>query len=127
MQCFDAAAEAFGWSDRNKAAFGTRRDDWWIGHGCAAAARPMKIGPACIRVAQDADGAVRVETASDEIRDGLYTILAMVASERLNVPLDRVSVALGDTSLPPANLSGGSWTTTSLVNALAQACAALAK
>ena len=122
MRCFDAAAAAFGWSGRQPKPRATLRDGWWIGHGCAAAARPVKIGAAVIRVAQDAAGAVKVETAHHEIGNGLYTLLATIASERLGVPLDRVTVALGDTALPPAGISGGSATTTSLGNALAEAC-----
>lgn len=125
MRCFDAAATAFGWSERVSRPRASLRDGWWIGHGCAAAARPVKIGPASIRVAQDGAGNVRVETAHHEIGNGLYTLLATIASERLNVPLDRVTVVLGDTGLPAAGISGGSATTTSLANALADACAAL--
>jgi xanthine dehydrogenase YagR molybdenum-binding subunit len=125
MRCFDAAAAAFGWSDRAIRPRATLRDGWWVGYGCAAAARPVKIGPASIRVVQDAGGAVRVETAHHEIGNGLYTLLATIASERLGVPLDRVTVALGDTALPAAGISGGSATTTSLANALASACDAL--
>lgn len=125
MRCFDAAAAAFGWSERSPRPRATLRDGWWIGHGCAAAARPVKIGPASIRVAQDSEGNVRVETAHHEIGNGLYTLLATIASERLDVPLDRVTVVLGDTALPAAGISGGSATTTSLANALAEACAAL--
>jgi xanthine dehydrogenase YagR molybdenum-binding subunit len=125
MRCFDAAAAAFGWSDRVPPPRSTLQDGWWIGYGCAAAARPVKIGPASIRVIQDATGAVRVETAHHEIGNGLYTLLATITSERLGVPLDRVTVVLGDTALPPAGISGGSSTTTSLANALADACTAL--
>ncbi|WP_242137846.1 xanthine dehydrogenase family protein molybdopterin-binding subunit [Sphingomonas sp. TREG-RG-20F-R18-01] len=125
IRCFDAAAPAFGWSDRRPQPRATLRNGWWVGHGCAAAARPVKIGPAVIHVAQDATGAVRVEAAHHEIGNGLYTLLATLASERLGVPLDRVTVALGDTALPPAGISGGSATTTSLANALAEACEAL--
>ncbi|MGR6330048.1 xanthine dehydrogenase family protein molybdopterin-binding subunit [Sphingomonas sp. XXL09] len=125
MRCFDAAATAFGWSERVSRPRATLRDGWWIGYGCAAAARPVKIGPVSIRVAQDGDGNVRVETAHHEIGNGLYTLLATIASERLDVPIDRVTVVLGDTALPAAGISGGSATTTSLANALADACAAL--
>lgn len=125
MRCFDAAAAAFGWAERRAEPLTERRDGWWVGRGCASAARPVKIGPAAIRVAQGADGRVRVETAQHEIGNGLYTILATVASERLGVPLDHVTVALGDTALPPGGLSGGSSSTTSLANALARACEAL--
>ena len=125
MRCFDAAADAFGWARRIPRPRATLRDGWWIGHGSASAARPAKIGPAALRIVQDGDGAVRIETAHHEIGNGLYTLLATIASERLDVPLDRVTVALGDSALPPAGISGGSSTTTSLANALGEACAAL--
>lgn len=125
MRCFDAAAQAFDWSRRVARPRATLRDGWWIGHGCASAARPVKIGPASLRVRQAADGAVRIETAHHEIGNGLYTLLATIASERLGVPLDRITVALGDSALPPAGISGGSSSTTSLANALAMACAEL--
>lgn len=125
MRCFDAAAEAFDWGRRMPEPRSTLRDGWWVGHGCAAAARPVKIGPVSVRVVQDASGAVRVETAHHEIGNGLYTVLATIASERLDVPLDRVTVVLGDSALPPAGISGGSSTTTSLANALREACTAL--
>ncbi|MEI5688158.1 xanthine dehydrogenase family protein molybdopterin-binding subunit [Sphingomonas kyungheensis] len=125
LRCFDAAAAAFGWAERSPRPRARLRDGWWIGHGCAAAARPVKIGPVALRLSQNADGAVRIETAHHEIGNGLYTLLATIASERLGVPLDRVTVALGDTALPPAGISGGSSTTTSLANALADACTAL--
>ncbi len=125
MRCFDAAAEAFDWSRRSLRPRATLRDGWWVGHGCAAAARPVKIGPAALRLVQDGRGAVRIETAHHEIGNGLYTLLATIASERLGVPLDQVTVALGDSALPSAGISGGSATTTSLANALGEACDAL--
>ena len=125
MRCFEAAAQAFGWSARTDRPRTTLRDGWWVGHGCAAAARPVKIGPASLRIVQDAGGAVRIETAHHEIGNGLYTLLATIVSEKLGVPLDKVTVALGDTRLPSAGISGGSSTTTSLANALVEACAQL--
>ena len=127
MLCFDAAAQAFDWSRRAHLPRAMLRDGWWIGHGCAAAARPVKIGPASLRVTQDATGAVRIETAHHEIGNGLYTLLATIASERLGVPIDSVTVVLGDSALPPAGISGGSSSTTSLANALGEACTALGR
>ncbi|USI72781.1 xanthine dehydrogenase family protein molybdopterin-binding subunit [Sphingomonas morindae] len=125
LRCFDAAAEAFDWSRRPSRPRTLARDGWWIGFGCASAARPVKISPVMLRLRQDEAGAVRIETAHHEIGNGLYTLLAMIASERLGVPIGRVTVALGDTLLPAAGISGGSSTTTSLANALGEACAAL--
>ena len=121
MRCFDTAAAAFGWERARQ----PRRDgDWLVGAGCAASIRPTKIAPAALRLTRTADGAM-VETAHHEIGTGITTLLAVAASDGLGVPLETVSVHLGDTILPPAGLSGGSSTTTSLMNAMDEACAKL--
>ncbi|MCY0386179.1 xanthine dehydrogenase family protein molybdopterin-binding subunit [Robbsia sp. Bb-Pol-6] len=132
MRCFDAGAAAFGWTGGPRATGGpgaalrpaARRDgDWLIGRGCASAARPVKTAAAMVRVTLCADGCAGVATAHHEIGNGLTTLLAMTLADRLGWRVDAVHVQLGDTALPPAGLSGGSATSTSLVNALGQACA----
>ena len=121
MRCFDAAAAAFAW---DRARHPKRDGEWLVGAGCAVAVRPTKIGPAALRLTRTAEGAV-VETAHHEIGNGITTLLAMAASKGLDVPIEAVTVRLGDTLLPPAGLSGGSSTTTSLMNAMDEACARL--
>jgi len=83
MRCFDRAAAAFGW-EAARAAPGTRRDgDWLVGAGCAAAVRPMKIGPAAVRLTLTPEGGAVVETAHHEIGNGITTLLAAAAAEGL--------------------------------------------
>lgn len=123
MACFEAGAKAFGWERRLPRPGALRDGPWRVGLGCAASVRPVKIAAATIRVRRNADGAVEVATAHHEIGNGITTLLAMGTSEWLGVPVERVSVHLGDTALPPAGISGGSSTTTSLMNALALGCA----
>ncbi len=50
MQCYDTAAEAFGWANRNPEPRAMRDGDWLIGWGCATATYPTHIGPASARV-----------------------------------------------------------------------------
>ena len=121
MRCFDAAATAFEW---DRARHPRKDGDWLVGAGCAAAVRPTKIGPAALRLTRTAAGVV-VETAHHEIGNGITTLLAMAASEGLALPIEAVTVRLGDTLLPPAGLSGGSSTTTSLMSAMDEACGRL--
>ena len=64
------------------------------------------------------DGTVRVACATQDIGTGTYTILAQLASQKTGVPLDKVEVALGDTSLPAGPISGGSMATGSVVPAV---------
>ena len=125
MPCFDRAAEAFGWSKRNARPGSMRDGDWLVGWGCATSAYPTQMAAAAARVSLFPDGTVRVETAGHEIGNGLYTVLAQTAAERLGVPVGKVSVLLGDTDLPPAPVAGGSISTASVCSVVAQACDAI--
>jgi xanthine dehydrogenase YagR molybdenum-binding subunit len=122
MACFDAAAERFGWSRRDPQVGSMSEGDWLIGWGCAATMYPSQIAPATARVILNADGRVRVQTAAHEIGNGAYTVIGMIAAERLGVPIENVSVELGDSQLPPAPVAGGSNTTASVCNVVAKAC-----
>ena len=122
MTCFDQAADAFGWKARNPTPGSKRDGDWLVGWGCAASAYPSQMAAATARVRVFSDGRALVETAGHEIGNGLYTVVAQTASERLGIPVDKVSVALGDTDLPPAPVAGGSISTASVCTVVAQAC-----
>jgi xanthine dehydrogenase YagR molybdenum-binding subunit len=65
---------------------------------------------------------VVVRTAAHDIGTGAYTAIALVASDRLGVPVERVSVELGDSDLLPAPVAGGSNTTASVCTVVAMAC-----
>lgn len=77
-----------------------------------------------MRMSLTSDGRV-TETAHHEIGNGIYTVLALEAAQRLGTHIDAVTVKLGDIALPPAGISGGLSITTSLVPVLAIACAKL--
>jgi xanthine dehydrogenase YagR molybdenum-binding subunit len=101
MECYDQAAEG----KRRDARPGSMRDgDWLIGFGCATAVYPTHVGAVSARVRLLANGQVRVQTAAHEIGNGVYTVLAQVAAERLGVPLSSVTVEVGDSDLPPRRL-----------------------
>src|SRR6185312_4730195 len=52
---------------------------------------------------------------------GTYTVVAQVAADMLGVPIDNVTVKLGDSSLPMAQVEGGSWTAASIAHAIVNA------
>jgi xanthine dehydrogenase YagR molybdenum-binding subunit len=122
MACFAAGAKAFGWSRRVPRLGSMRDGPWRVGLGCATSVRPTKIAAATMRVRLGPDGVAEVACAHHEIGNGITTLLAMAAADGLGVPVERVTVRLGDTELPAAGISGGSSTTTSLMNALALGC-----
>jgi xanthine dehydrogenase YagR molybdenum-binding subunit len=125
MKCYDQAAEAFGWKRRTVRPGSMRDGDWLIGMGCATAAYPTHIGAATARVRLLPNGHVRVQTAAHEIGNGIYTVLAQLAAERLGVPLASVTVEVGDSNLPPAPVAGGSNTTASTTSVVLKACDAV--
>ncbi len=125
MQCYDEAAKAFGWSQRKPQPGSMRDGDWLIGWGCASAVYPTHVGAAAARVQLMANGEARVQIATHEIGNGAYTVVGQMAAERLGVPLASVAVELGDTSLPPAPVAGGSNSTASACSAVMKACDAI--
>jgi xanthine dehydrogenase YagR molybdenum-binding subunit len=122
MKCYNEAAAAFGWKQRNSKPASMRDGDWLIGVGCATAVYPTHVGAVTARVRLMPSGQVRVQTAAHEIGNGIYTVLAQLAAEQLGVPMASVTVEVGDSSLPPAPVAGGSNTTASTCSAVLKAC-----
>ncbi|HEY2037247.1 MAG TPA: xanthine dehydrogenase family protein molybdopterin-binding subunit, partial [Steroidobacteraceae bacterium] len=120
--CYDAAAEAFNWLARNPRPGSMRDGEWLIGMGCATAVYPTHIAAATARVRLRPNGRVLVQSASHEIGTGIRTVAGQMAAERLGVSCDAVQVEMGDSSLPPAPVSGGSNSTASVCSAVLLAC-----
>jgi xanthine dehydrogenase YagR molybdenum-binding subunit len=117
LECFQLGTEKFGWSERNPVVGSMKRDGVTLGWGMAACAWIAARFAAAATVQLRDDGTARVACATQDIGTGTYTILAQLASQKTGVPLDKVEVALGDTSLPAGPLSGGSLATASIVPA----------
>jgi len=66
-----------------------------------------------------------VQSGTQDLGTGAYTIMTQIAAEGLGIPVDKVRFELGDTSLPPAPVSGGSMTSASVGPAVLSACDAL--
>ncbi len=121
MKCYDAAAERFGWKQRNPVPGAMRDGDWKIGWGCATAAYPSNIAPCGATVRLDGDKA-SIGLAGQDLGTGAYTVIAMTAAQALKLPVENVSVELGHTDLPAASLAAGSSHTASICHAVAAAC-----
>jgi xanthine dehydrogenase YagR molybdenum-binding subunit len=122
MPCYDAAAKAFGWAQRAAKPRSMSSGDWLIGYGCATTCYPTQMAPAAARVRLQRDGRTRVEIAGHEIGNGAYTVIGQAAAEKLGVPLEKVSVYIGDSDLPPAPVAGGSNSTASTCSAVIMVC-----
>ncbi|WP_020188096.1 aldehyde oxidoreductase molybdenum-binding subunit PaoC [Methylopila sp. 73B] len=106
--CFRTGADKFGWSAR-KGPGQTRDGRWLIGMGVATAFRDNVVMKSGARVRLAANGRVTVETDMTDIGTGSYTIIAQTVAEMMGVPLDHVTVNLGDSRFPASAGSGGQW------------------
>ena len=122
MQCFDQASAAFKWADRDPRVGSMRDGDWLVGMGCATAIYPTNVAACTSRVRLTPDGGVNVQTAGHEIGTGVRTIAGQMAAESLGVPFGSVQVEMGDTTLPPAPVAGGSNSTASICSSILKAC-----
>lgn len=121
VECFQVGAEKFGWSKRTPEVGSMKRDGLTLGWGTAGCSWIAGRFPAQASVHLRDDGTVRVASGTQDIGTGTYTILAQLAAQKTGVPLNKVEVVLGDTTLPAGPISGGSLVTGSLVPAVFQA------
>jgi xanthine dehydrogenase YagR molybdenum-binding subunit len=115
-------AEAVDWYKKRKPAgsdkgavkrgIGMASQIWWGGGGPPAGAL-LKLNN---------DGSVRVISGTQDIGTGTYTYIAMITAEILEIPLEKISVMLGDTGAAPfCGSSGGSTTASSVSPAVRDA------
>jgi xanthine dehydrogenase YagR molybdenum-binding subunit len=102
-------ATRFGWDKRTAKPASVRDGQWLVGHGVASAVRADTLKSATARARLEQDGRLTVELAMTDIGTGSYTILTQIAAETMEMPVDRVTVRLGDTRYPPTAGSGGSF------------------
>jgi xanthine dehydrogenase YagR molybdenum-binding subunit len=124
-QCYESGAAAFGWSRRAAAANGTHRGRTAIGWGVASATYPANRQAAKARASITADGQVIVQSGTQELGTGTYTVMTQVAADALGYPPERIRFELGDSDLPEAPVSGGSQSVASVAPAVHAAASAL--
>ena len=73
------------------------------------------------------DGTAFVCSGATDVGPGPYTVMTMLASDCLGVPVDRVQFGLGDSAMPKAPQEGGSGLTGALGNAVHAACVELVR
>src|SRR5712671_4125060 len=115
-------AARFGWSKRVAKPASVRDGNWLVGLGVASAIRGDLLQSATARARLESDGRLTVELAMTDIGTGTYTILTQIAAETMELPLDRVTVRMGDTRFPPTDGSGGSWGAATSGAAVLAAC-----
>jgi xanthine dehydrogenase YagR molybdenum-binding subunit len=115
-ECFRVGSARFGWQHRRPG--GHTDGDWLVGMGAATAMFPALRFPATVGITLRADDTADVATSGADPGTGLLTVLSLIGAESLDIPTDRITPKLGDSSLPPGGLSGGSTATASAGTAI---------
>jgi xanthine dehydrogenase YagR molybdenum-binding subunit len=117
-ECYRQGAGAFGWSKRNPEPRSMRDGQELIGWGMATGVWEALQMPAAVRIVLTANGHAEVSCAASDIGTGTYTIVAQVAADSLGLPIENITVKLGDSTLPQAPVEGGSWMAASASHAV---------
>ena len=125
VECLRIGAEQFGWKDRPARPGSRREGNWLVGYGVSGASRASPYRESSARVELKVTGGevyATVQTGATDIGTGTYTVLAQTAAEYLGIPVERITVELGDTKFPESPGSGGSWGAASFSNGVRVAC-----
>jgi xanthine dehydrogenase YagR molybdenum-binding subunit len=123
--CYLQGAEAFGWDKRSREPGSMRDGTELVGWGMATGVWEALQVPIAVRIALTANGHAEVACATSDIGTGTYTIMAQVAADMLGLPLDNVTIKLGDSTLPQSPVEGGSWIAASVSNGIVTTAAAV--
>jgi xanthine dehydrogenase YagR molybdenum-binding subunit len=118
-ECYRQGAEAFGWDKRKPETHSMRDGSELVGWGMATGVWEALQMPTAARIVLTANGHAEVSCAASDIGTGTYTILAQVAADTLGLPLENITIKLGDSTLPQAPVEGGSWMAASASHAVA--------
>lgn len=107
MECLRRVEEASGWVE------GRKQYPYGRGLGVAGSTYisgtnypiyPNEMPQAAVQICADRSGRLRVFSGANDIGQGSNTMLAVIASEELGVPLEDVRVLSADTDLCPVDL-----------------------
>lgn len=125
VECMKTGAAKFGWNKRKFEPRSNQNGRWLVGYGMAAASRGAPYREASARVKltrNNNDVRATIEMAATDIGTGSYTIIAQTAADALGLAVEKITVKIGDSSLPPTPGSGGSFGAGSFTSAVDAVC-----
>ncbi|GAB4024784.1 xanthine dehydrogenase family protein molybdopterin-binding subunit [Spirosoma koreense] len=124
-EAYQKGADAIGWSHRKSEPGSVREGDWLVGYGMSTGVFNAFRWEASARALLKADGSLTVQSAVTDIGPGTGTALTMIAHNVLGIPLNRIKVEYGDTSLPKAPTQGGSAIVSAVGSAVYDVCTSI--
>lgn len=125
VQCLQEGAKAFGWDKRKMEPRQNQQGNYLIGYGVAAGTYParQRETSAIAKLTRSGNEVKAViKLAASDLGTGTHTILAQTAADGLGIPISKITIKIGDSSLPPAAGSVGSVGAASFANAVNDVC-----
>ena len=124
-EAYELGAAKIGWDKRKNKPGSITEGNWQIGYGVSIGVFNASRGRASVKGILKADGTLVLQSATSDIGPGTGTGMGLIASKLLNIPTDKITFELGDSSLPPAPSQGGSATLSTVGTAVNDVCIAL--
>jgi xanthine dehydrogenase YagR molybdenum-binding subunit len=120
-ECLQTGANKFGWSRRTPEVGSMRKGDLILGWGVAVASWGAGRGVSEATFSFLSDGSARASSATQDPGTGTYTVIAQIVSDKTGISPEKVAVVLGDSSLVPGPMSGGSTATATVIPSVVDA------
>jgi xanthine dehydrogenase YagR molybdenum-binding subunit len=117
-ECYKVGAERFGWSKRQHEPRSMRDGNVLVGWGMASSVYPTNRSDAHCLARLLKDGTFLVESGTQDLGTGTYTVMTQIAADAIGVAPSQVEFRLGDTDYPMGPVSGGSQTAASVGSAV---------
>ncbi|MES2448392.1 MAG: xanthine dehydrogenase family protein molybdopterin-binding subunit [Bacteroidota bacterium] len=124
-EAYKLGAEKIGWNNRKNKPGSITEGPWKIGYGVSIGVFNASRGRATVKGILNANGSLILQSATSDIGPGTGTGMVLIASRLMNIPVEKITFELGDSSLPPAPSQGGSTTLSTVGTAVNDVCVSL--
>ena len=116
-----------GWGNRPSKPGSLKEGEWNIGYGMAVGVFGAGRGAATVKATLDTEGVLVLECGVSDMGPGTATSMVAIVADNLLWPKEKIRFEMGDSSLPPGPMQGGSGTTSTLGSAVLKVCETLSK
>ncbi|WP_207533263.1 xanthine dehydrogenase family protein molybdopterin-binding subunit [Desertivirga arenae] len=124
-ECYQQAAERFGWNKRNPQPASMPRGNKLVGYGMATGVWDAYQFPSRVEAMITAEGKLVVNNAVTDIGTGTFTVMTQIAADEFGLSIEDVTFNYGDSKKPFSMFQGGSSMTSSTGVAIVIAAKAL--
>ena len=120
--CYAYGMKKIGWKNRPAVPGSLKENGMLIGYGMSVGVFGAGKGTASVRIVLSIDGKLLLECGVSDMGPGTMTSMSIIASDAMQMPIQKIKFKLGDSDLPPGPSQGGSGTTSTVGSAVDLAC-----